>query len=99
MGYDSTIENMEKALAKKKAQRAERNGARIAKLKERILAKNEKIQTLNDEVTALNTECADLISDQNVAGVENKTEPFSPGIDAKDSDAKDPVKKKQSSKK
>lgn len=95
MSIDRTIENMEKTLAKKKAERAERNGAKIKKLKERILAKNKKIQELNDEVTALNTECADLISDQNVAGVENKTEPFSPGAEK---DSKDPAKKQTSKK-
>jgi uncharacterized protein YlxW (UPF0749 family) len=96
MSYDDTIKNMEQALEKKKEQRAERNAAKIAKLKERIKAKNDKAQKLNDEVTALNTECADLMSDQNVAGVIKKVEPFVAGsaVVKGSQDKKTPAKNK-----
>jgi translation initiation factor IF-2 len=98
MSYDSTIENMEKTLLKKKEERRIRNEAKIKKLKERVLAKNEKIQALSDEVTALNTECADLMSEQ---GAEDKTEQFAPGMESesKDSSAKTLEKKPPPAKK
>ena len=71
--------------------------AKIAKLKERIKAKTEKIDILTKERDALETECADLVSDQNVAGTETKTGPVVPEATSKskDSSAKTPPAKKK----
>jgi cell division protein FtsB len=101
MTIDNTIKNMEDTLAKKKAERAERQTAKVAKLKERIETKMRKISKLSEEVSAMETECADLQSDLNVEGVETKTEPFVPESagESTDPNKKDPEKRTPAKKK
>lgn len=96
MGIENAIKNLEEALEKKKAIMREKSVGKIAKLEERIKVKTEKIDRFTKEREALKNEVADLTSDQNVAGAENKAETFVPEKDAKnakDSTAKNPKKK------
>ncbi len=99
MGIETTIKNMEDALEKKKALMREKSVGKVTKLKERIKVKNAKIEKITKERDALENEVADLVSDQNVAGTETKTEPFVPGKaaegDKKDDNKKTPPAKKK----
>ncbi len=95
MGIENTIKKMEETLEKKKAVLREKSVGKIAKLKERIKVKNDKLERITKERDALENEVADLTSDENVKGVEQKTETFIPGKEkeSKDSSAKNPKKK------
>lgn len=101
MSIDKTIENMEATLKKKKEERRIRNEAKVRKLKERIESKMRHISKLSEEVAVMEAECADVQSDLGIAGVETKTEVFSPddtekktAEPEKDSAKKTPAKKK-----
>ena len=101
MSIESTIKNMEDALEKKKAVMRERSAGKVVRLKERIETKLAKIAKLSEQVSAMETEAADLISDENVAGVETKTETFVPSKaaegDKKDDNKKTPAGKRTAS--